>query len=283
MIEFSVVIPLYNKEKSIKTTLASVLNQSYPYFEVIIVNDGSTDKSAEIVEKFQDERIVLINKANGGVSSARNVGILNAKNDWIAFLDGDDLWHRDFLKIVFAEIGRNNGVQVFSTNCTINEADICKPAAIKQVYIVENFYKRLLSGHFINSSCAVVKKESLIKAGLFNENLTNGEDADLWERLHKDNNSFCFIDANLAVYRQNTENRAVGNPKIPIKQRAVGYVSVNFKMSKEERLYHESGIFGYLRLQIVGKNLFNAFKIIMKFHIFIVEFLIYRKTKKYDK
>lgn len=280
MIEFSVVIPLYNKEKSIETTLNSVLKQTYPYFEVIVVNDGSTDKSEEIVRAIVDDRIVLLNKNNGGVSSARNLGILKAQYNWIAFLDGDDLWHKDYLNTVAAVIILNPGIQVFSTNCTINESDISKEVAVKQVYIVENFYKRLLSGHLINSSCAIIKKDSLIKTGLFNEMLTNGEDADLWERLHKNYNSFCFIDANLSVYRQNTENRAVGNPNIPIKQRAVGYISINFKMPKEERLYHESGIFGYLRLQVIGKNWLNAIKIILKFHIFILEYLIYRKNRQ---
>lgn len=94
-IAFSIVIPLYNKEKSITTTINSVLNQTCGDFELIIVNDGSTDTSLEIVQSIKDERIRIINQKNGGVSSARNQGIIEAKFDWIAFLDADDLWEKD--------------------------------------------------------------------------------------------------------------------------------------------------------------------------------------------
>jgi glycosyltransferase involved in cell wall biosynthesis len=95
---FSIVIPLYNKELSIGNTIQSVLNQTYQDYEIIIVNDGSTDNSLHVVEQINDSRIRIITKPNGGVSSARNRGIKEAKYDWIAFLDGDDLWEKDHLE-----------------------------------------------------------------------------------------------------------------------------------------------------------------------------------------
>src|SRR5690606_11857402 len=94
---FSIVIPLYNKEQSVTNTLQSVLNQTYTEFEVVIVNDGSTDNSVEKVEAFNDPRIRLIHQANAGVSAARNKGIEEAKFEWIAFLDADDLWMENHL------------------------------------------------------------------------------------------------------------------------------------------------------------------------------------------
>ena len=88
----SVVIPLYNKEKQIKRTLQSVLTQTFQDFEIVIVNDGSTDNSTIEVEKIKDSRIRLIHQENAGVSAARNKGIEEAKYELIAFLDADDEW-----------------------------------------------------------------------------------------------------------------------------------------------------------------------------------------------
>lgn len=87
----SIIIPLYNKAESIKTTLESVLSQSYTDFEVLIIDDGSTDDSKNIVSEIHDDRIRYIYKDNGGVSSARNYGAMNAKSEWLFFLDADDL------------------------------------------------------------------------------------------------------------------------------------------------------------------------------------------------
>jgi len=94
----SVVIPLYNKEDCVFNALQSVLNQSFVDFEVIVVDDGSVDSSPKIVSSISDKRIRLISKKNGGPSSARNLGIKEAKNEYIAFLDADDLWAPMFLQ-----------------------------------------------------------------------------------------------------------------------------------------------------------------------------------------
>ena len=89
--QISVIIPLYNKEGQIYETIMSVLRQTFPFFELIIVDDGSTDNSALIVKSISDSRIRYIYKQNGGVSSARNYGVKVATSDWIIFLDADDI------------------------------------------------------------------------------------------------------------------------------------------------------------------------------------------------
>lgn len=94
----SVVIPLYNKRQSIANTLQSVLSQTYSCFEIVVVDDGSTDDSAEIVRQFRDERIRLIQKENGGVCSARNLGIRESKGEFVALLDADDTLVPDCLE-----------------------------------------------------------------------------------------------------------------------------------------------------------------------------------------
>ena len=91
-VRFSVIIPLYNKEAYIEQTLGSVLAQTYPFFEVIIVDDGSSDASLQIVNRITDSRIRVISQVNSGVATARNRGVKEAKENYVAFMDADDFW-----------------------------------------------------------------------------------------------------------------------------------------------------------------------------------------------
>lgn len=99
----SIVIPLYNKEKSVVATLQSVLEQTYTDWECIVINDGSSDNSLEVVKNFIDEfkiddfKFQILTQNNAGVSAARNRGIIEAKGEYVAFLDADDLWTDDYL------------------------------------------------------------------------------------------------------------------------------------------------------------------------------------------
>ena len=97
---FSVVVPLYNKENCIRMTLESVKKQSFKDYEVIVVDDGSTDCSLEEARKIKSENITIIHQQNQGVSVARNTGILHAQGQYIAFLDADDEWEPDYLKTI---------------------------------------------------------------------------------------------------------------------------------------------------------------------------------------
>lgn len=96
----SIVIPLYNKEKQIAHTLQSVFAQTFQDFEIVIVDDGSTDNSVMEVKKFDDPRVLLIQQSNAGVSAARNRGIEEANGELIAFLDADDEWMPEFLQTI---------------------------------------------------------------------------------------------------------------------------------------------------------------------------------------
>ena len=95
---FSIILPLYNKESSIESTILSVLNQTLIDFELIVVDDGSKDQSIHLVRNIKDKRLSIYCKENGGVSSARNLGISKAKFEYICFIDGDDIWESTYLQ-----------------------------------------------------------------------------------------------------------------------------------------------------------------------------------------
>lgn len=120
----SVVIPLYNKAHTIVETLNSVMCQSYKNFEVIIVNDGSTDNGVELImHTFYDKRIRIIDQENQGVAVARDNGVKEAKSNYIAFLDADDKWHPDYLKIMDKAIQKYPDSAIFSSAGLIQNAD----------------------------------------------------------------------------------------------------------------------------------------------------------------
>ena len=122
--EISVIIPLYNKGQIIERTVKSVLCQSYPHFELIIVDDGSTDNSVEIVRQFDDERIQLIQQPNAGPSAARNTGVRNAKTEWIVFLDGDDEFLPNALAIFWNLKKRYKGADICSRKIRYRHNDV---------------------------------------------------------------------------------------------------------------------------------------------------------------
>lgn len=183
---FSVIIPLYNKEKSISRAVTSVLKQNYKNIELIIVNDGSSDNSLEVVDKIKDDRIIIINKTNGGVSSARNTGIAAANSDWICFLDADDYWKANHLEIIFELINKYQQGSIYSTLTLINEKsnkEIQNSLPDNFEGYLDDYFSYAFNGTIFNSSSVCVKKEALIEVGCFDINLKHGEDLDVWFKV----------------------------------------------------------------------------------------------------
>lgn len=191
----SCIIPLYNKEKTIERAINSVLHQSYKNLELIIVNDGSTDRSANIVDKFVDQRVKLFNQENSGVSVARNKGIEHTSGELIAFLDADDIWLPNHIKNIvnlyytYPECGAYSCNFLIMTKGGKEEKSKIKGIQTEEKKcIVENYCKScvLTNGHLtgpVNSSNVVIKKEALNTVGLFKEGIDNNEDLDLWLRI----------------------------------------------------------------------------------------------------
>lgn len=182
---FSIVIPLYNKERLITRTLKSVLDQTFTQYEVLIVDDGSTDNSLNMVKSLKDTRIRILSKQNGGVSSARNFGIKNAKNSWIAFLDADDLWHPNHLQETYKAINGNKKLFWVFSNFVIsgngNENIVNKVNYNGYIADVLDF---LNEGGMIQTSCTCIKTNVFENDNfLFNEKVRTSEDRELWYKL----------------------------------------------------------------------------------------------------
>lgn len=189
MIQFSVIIPLYNKENSIEKTLNSVFNQSFSNYEIIIINDGSTDKSEEKVKTFSDERLRVISNENKGVSQARNLGIELAKGTLIAFLDADDYWFPTHLEALFQLHKNFPESGLLATNYQFYYSD---KKTIQPVFegipkekwsgILNDFFKSSMKYRLAWTSAVAVKKEVFEKVGNF-KNYNAGEDNEMWLRI----------------------------------------------------------------------------------------------------
>ncbi|MCO5235635.1 MAG: glycosyltransferase [Chitinophagaceae bacterium] len=181
---FSVIIPLYNKEKSIANTIHSVLAQSLRDFELLVVNDNSTDSSRAVVGAIRDNRIRIIDKANGGVSSARNEGIISAKNELVAFLDADDIWEPDFLETIKELIADYPSADCYTTGyaCKYNGKTLNVFGANERG-IVQDFFKQVYIGPIMHSSSICVRKAVFERIGYFNTIIRRGEDYDMWARI----------------------------------------------------------------------------------------------------
>jgi len=186
---FSVVIALYNKEAFIENTLKSVLNQNYSNFEIIVVNDGSTDKSESIVKRIKDPKIRLFNIENHGAAFARNYGIKKAVANYVALLDADDLWHINHLETLFHLVNEFPNAGMYSTGYNIKLGSKhfkeTKLKGIPDDYrgIIKNYFESNLFNSIVNSSVVVIPKHVLDETELFDVNMKSGQDTYLWTQI----------------------------------------------------------------------------------------------------
>lgn len=268
----SVVIPLYNKEQSIASTLQTVLNQTYQDFEIVIVDDGSTDHSVGEVTKMTDPRIRLIHQENAGVSAARNRGIEEAKGEYIAFLDADDEWKSDYLKTQYELTQKYPECSVFACNYEFKDGQ----GKITSTIIRKLPFKSedgILSNYFEVASCShppicsitiMVKKNAIQSIGGFPVGIKSGEDLLTWARLAV-NGKIAYAKQAYAVF--NVEGYSISEkPKrIPAEQDIVGQelkALLKAHPSKGLRLYnalwHKMRSSIYLRLKMRKKSIREA-------------------------
>jgi len=187
----SVVIPLYNKEKDVRRPIRSVLSQSFQNYEIIVVNDGSTDKGSDVLRSYEDPRIRVLDQPNQGVSAARNRGIAESKAGLIAFLDADDEWEDDYLETILRLVDKFPAASVFATGYTFRHGRGSERRAILRG-LPENFSEGILQDYFIVaaqsdpplcSSTVTLRKQAIESIGGFPVGVATGEDLLTWARL----------------------------------------------------------------------------------------------------
>ncbi|MCM1139119.1 MAG: glycosyltransferase [Ruminococcus flavefaciens] len=180
--------------------IESVLKQSYPYFELIIVNDGSTDESEDVVKRYiGDKRIVYIPKSNTGLADSLNVGIKQSKYDWIVRMDGDDICHKDRFKVLVENVSDN--LDIIGSNADyFNENGFVGTSQMPLSR--EDIQNNILKGRsaFIHPS-VMIRKSLLEKVGGYDANFRRAQDHNLWIRCLKHANGMKNIEQPLLDYR----------------------------------------------------------------------------------
>jgi len=180
----TVVIPVYNGEKTIRETIQSVFNQSLSDLELLVINDGSTDSTLEVVSQIKDERLKVYTYPNAGLAASRNRGISLAKSEYISFIDADDLWTSDKLEAQFKALQKNpKAAVVYSWTDWIDEFSQSLGKGSHNTQNGEVLAQLLLNDFVANGSNCLIKMQAFREVGGFDETLTAVEDWDMWLRL----------------------------------------------------------------------------------------------------
>jgi len=201
----SVIIPTYNRANLVDKAIKSVLSQTYQDFEIIVIDDGSTDNTEEIIRGFKDKRVKYIKKykKNRGISATRNIGIKVARGKYIASLDSDDEWLPDKLdkQIKILQDGPPELGVVYSNSCYIDESGKNMNKLPKPKKLEGYIYEDLLGGNYVGTpSTVLIRKECFQQVGLFDDLLNTQADWDMWIRIAK-YYRFALIKTPLVRYR----------------------------------------------------------------------------------
>ena len=210
--KFSVVIPLYNKANYIENTIRSVLDQTCDDYELIVVDDGSSDNSLALARKYESDRVRVIAQANQGVSVARNTGIENARGTFIAFLDADDQWEPQYLETIQALTEHYPESAIFVTayavdmgNGKIHYSTRLEP----QTGCLPSYWLTLAKGYdFVWTSATVIRRDALMEAGLFKPGEKIGQDLDMWARVARINPRVAYSNRICVRYNRAAEANA---------------------------------------------------------------------------
>lgn len=196
----SIIMPAYNAEKTIVESIESVLKQTYINWELIVVNDGSNDRTSALVLAFNDERVVLVKQDNGGVANARNNGINNSKGEYIAFLDSDDLWVEDKLERQIGVLVGGKHKMCFAKTWCFRENSNQTSDCFVNISLDFDDRDKILVYDFIPVLTVLLTKDVLAEVGHFDETLRGVEDWDMWIRVLQKYEAI-YLDEFLAKYR----------------------------------------------------------------------------------
>ena len=261
---FSVVIPLYNKSYSIESCIDSVLLQSYQNFEIIIVNDGSTDDSVQkVIQNYSNEitlgKIKLIKQSNKGVSIARNNGVLASSFDYVCFLDADDEWKTSFLysmKLLIEDYPLAALYCLQHETKLINQRAIPNSSYYKPGFrgYVNNFFKASIFGSVANSSKVCVKKEFFMTTGGFPEHEKSGEDLFVWMELARIYKVAFYNEVNVRINAIEDLSRSGRNLSIPYPFVYYSQPENIHKLSTWSRIYLRKVYLAHIKESLLSKQ-----------------------------
>ena len=226
--KISVVIPAYNAEKHIARAIDSVLAQTRPADEVIVIDDGSSDATAEVVRSYGD-KIMFIQQENAGASVARNTGIKAATGDWIAFLDADDEWLPNKLQLQVSQLKRNPDLawamsNYFTCFCDPEHSKTAFDKGRSEILLAgrdyyEDYFDAYKAGASGNTNTMLIQKEVLLEAGLFRPSQARMNDEDMWFRIAYRYPKVGYLTTPLAIYHRGVADSIVkkhNHPEIVI-------------------------------------------------------------------
>ncbi len=217
----SVIIPAYNQARYLPLSVCSVLAQTWADWEIVLVNDGSTDDTAAVAAQFSDPRIRYIYQNNQGLSAARNTGVQAAQGHYLAFLDSDDEWEPEFLATCIRTLEANPKLAgVYTRNIFIDQNGQVLPNMGGEVVPTEQFRSRSLEGGYFPPNAVLVDADVVREMGLFDVQLTSEEDWDLWLRIST-RYSMQAIAQPLARYRSYTGSMSTNAARMHANRLAV--------------------------------------------------------------
>lgn len=179
----SIIIPTHNRLGMVLRAIDSVLNQSYKNFELIVVDDGSTDQTSEFIKRYPDPRLKYYQISHGGVAKARNYGVEKSESDWICFLDSDDVWRRHKLSEQLRYHDKNRDILISQTEDVWIRNSVRVNKMKKHMTREGDIFKESLSLCLICCSSVMINKKLFYDMGGFDETLKTCEDYDLWLRI----------------------------------------------------------------------------------------------------
>jgi len=278
---FSIVIPCYNGANTLSATLDTVVSQTFKNFEVVIVNNGSTDESLQVMESYSSLLPMnIISQKNAGVGGARNTGIQHSKGEFVSFLDADDLWHETKLEKQFERLMfHSDNIDVLCHYEYLQKDGINQQILKHGPY--SDYFDILFKGNVLSPSATTVRRKSLKEVGLFSldEKGHGAEDWDLWLKLAKINARFYYMEEVLGTYILHGQNfsvlpefhercnyvfeshvRSLGHTTPEIETLIIGARSFNRLMAMKSQFYHGQYLAGFFSaLRSISSGIFNSF------------------------
>ena len=265
----SIIIPTYQNCNRLKIALNSVLSQTYNDYEVLVMDDGSTDGTREMISSFKDSRIFYNWEENsGGPAKPRNRGIKLSKGNWIAFLDSDDSWKSNKLKICIENISEKvdliyHNLEIVYSSYKIFKRKTARTRKLKKPVLID----LLINDNLICNSSVVVRKHLLDKVGGINEskNLVAAEDYNTWLRIANLTDKFVYLPNTLGYYLKHSGSLSNKNMSLPTKyamDEFFGVLNDQQKIKLEARVRYISGRYSYLNFDFENakKKLFFVLK-----------------------